>query len=301
MSATVLPYFENRGVTTLADLSRRNITEWRNYLHENGCLPEYEPEEKDSGESNRGRQSPPETISASTQNKVRAAFFVALQWAVDMEMLPHHPGQGIKRVREQKQERPIFELVELASLFGAPWDDQRAYAACMLAATTGARMGEVRGLKIRNTHLADGYIDIVTNYVEGDGLKGPKWGSERIGVPISSRVVEVLRALLRMNPFANNPEAFVFFTESSERQPIDYKGIDIPLRARMKAVKITGGQTFHSFRHTYVTHLRGTIPESKLIRIVGHTNTLTTDRYTHESNEDRKTVRLAVDGLLPPR
>ena len=295
----VLPYFEHRGLTKLSDLDRRNIQAWRNHLFEHGRLPEYNPPEKDEKQSKRGRQKPPERISASTQNKVRAAFFAALQWAVDMEMLSHHPGQGVKRVREEKQERPIFELADLAKLFAKPWDDMRAYGACMLAATTGARMGEIRGLQIRNAHLDAGYLDIVTNYVDGDGLKGPKWGSDRIGVPLPTRTIEVLRAVIRLNPFRDEPEAFVFCSPSSVQRPVDYKVIDTALRARMLAEKITGGQTFHSFRHTFVSHLRGAIPEAKLIRIVGHTNTITTDRYTHTSEEDLEAVRVAVDGLLP--
>ena len=145
-------------------------------------------------------------------------------------------------------------------------------------------MGEIRGLQIRNAHLDAGYLDIVTNYVDGDGLKGPKWGSDRVGVPL---------------PFRDEPDAFVFCSPSSVQRPADYKVIDKALRARMTAEKITGGQTFHSFRHTYVSHLRGAIPEAKLIRIVGHTNTVTTDKYTHTSEEDRKAVKAAVDGLLP--
>ncbi len=85
------------------------------------------------------------------------AFFVALQWAVDMGMLPYHPGQGVRRVKEDTPSRPFFELDELARLFDTwkkslgPSDtntsqtNRIAYGACLLAATTGARMGEVRG------------------------------------------------------------------------------------------------------------------------------------------------------------
>jgi hypothetical protein len=77
-------------------------------------------------------------------------------------------------VKEQRSERPIFQLPELTALFASPWPDPRAYGACLLACTTGCRMGEARGLLVKNTHLADGYIDILTNYVDGDGMKAPK-------------------------------------------------------------------------------------------------------------------------------
>jgi integrase len=61
---------------------------------------------------------------------------------------------------------------------------------------------------------------------------------------------------------------------------------------------INGDRTFHSFRHTYVSHLRGSISEAKLTRLVGHTNTAITDQYTHTSEEDLKAVRDAVSGII---
>ena len=169
-----------------------------------------------------------------------------------MVVLPHHPGQGVRRVQEKTKERTIVELAEIKTLFAEPWSDMRAYAACVLAATTGARMGEVRGLQIRNLHLDEGYIDIVTKYVHGDGLKGPKQGNDRIGVRPHAGTIRAIRAALRMHPF----------------------------------------------RHTYVSHLRRMIPEARVIKIIRHATTLTTDEYTHTSEEDRRSVKEAVERLL---
>ncbi len=294
----VLPYFEKRGIKKLSGLNRKNILEWRNYLFEHGSIPEYELPVIPEGESRRGTAKRPANISASTQNKVRQAFFVALQWAVDMGMLPYHPGSGVKRVKESKTERPIFQIAELEKLFSDPWEDLRAYCACMLAVTTGARLGEVRGLKLKNTHLEKGYIDILTNYVEGDGLKGPKWGSERVGVPIPETTIQAIRAVLKTSPYGSEPESYIFYSTSSMQRPVDIKLITEGLKKRMKTIGINGGRTFHSFRHTYVSHLRGSIPEAKLIRLVGHTNTAITDQYTHTSEEDLKAVRDAVSGII---
>ncbi len=294
----VLPYFEKRGIKKLSDLDRKNILSWRNYLFEHGKIPEYEPPVKPEGESRRGIAKRPSSISPSTQNKVRQAFFVALQWAVDMGMLPYHPGSGVKRVKEIKVERQIFQITELEKLFNDPWDDIRAYCACLLAVTTGARLGEVRGLKLKNIHLKNGYIDILTNYVEGDGLKGPKWESERVGVPIPDVTIKAIRAVLKTSPYGSEPESFAFYSTSSMQYPADIKLITDGLKKRMKIVGISNDKTFHSFRHTYVSHLRGSISEAKLTRLVGHTNTAITDRYTHTSEEDLKVVRDAVSSII---
>lgn len=293
----VLPYFETRGITKLSDLDRKNILAWRNYLYENGYLPEYEPP-KEKGKNKRGQRKRAKTISPATQNKARQALFIALQWAVDMGLLPYHPGSGVRRVPEDKKERPIFQLNELEKLFSEPWEDIRAFSACMLAATTGARLGECRGLQIKNVHLDKAFIDILTNIVTGDPLKPPKWGSERIGVPIPELTITALHAVIEISPFKDDPESFVFFTPSNKNRPIDIKVITDGLKKRMRAVGITGGQTFHSFRHTYVSHLRGSISEAKLIRLVGHTNTATTDKYTHVNDEDLLTVKNAVTRMI---
>jgi hypothetical protein len=37
-----------------------------------------------------------------------------------MELIPDNPGKAVRRVREQQNERPIFELSELAGLFSSP-------------------------------------------------------------------------------------------------------------------------------------------------------------------------------------
>ena len=312
MEKYVLPYFEARGIKRLADLNRQNILAWRNHLWEHGKLPVYVPPEPAEDESRRGTRKLPSKLSPSSQNKVRVAFFVALQWAVDIGMLPYHPGQGVRRIKEERQNRPFFELEELATLFDT-WSSELgpvekhtsqtsrlAYAACLLAATTGARMGEVRGLQIRNVHLEDGYLDIVTNYVSGDGLKDhDKAGNTRLGVPLVSRAADALRDLIMLSPFAAREDAFVFFSAGNERQPIDDRVITKELKARMEAAGISGGQTFHSFRHTYISHLRGVVPEAKLRAIVGHSSAETTNRYTHQTAEDRAAIRGAVNGLVP--
>ena len=169
IKAHFLPYFEQRGKRTLADLDRSNLEAWRNWA----LLDE---------------KIPPRTV-----NRTRQVVWTALQWAVDHDLLPFHPGQGVKRVPEKAPERRIFELEELGKLFAVPWDDLRAY---MLAASCGLRLGEVLGLQVGNVHLDQGYLDVLTGWTRTEGLKGPKWGSERVGVPVPARAAEAVKAVL---------------------------------------------------------------------------------------------------------
>jgi len=289
----ILPYFESRSIKKLSDLTRKNIFEWRNYLFEHGCIPEYVPDETKT----RGYRKRTGTISPATQNKVRQAFFVALQFAVEMGMLPYNPGQGIKRVKEEKHEREIFQLSELKLMFSAPWENKISYTACLLAVTTGARLGEVRGLQVKNVNLDTGSIDIVTNYVPVDGLKNPKWDSIRMAVTLPDSTIKALKVIIESSPFSADPDSFVFYTPTNRNIPCDIKIITNPLKVIMKELNITG-KTFHCFRHTYVSHLRGVLPDSKVQNLIGHTNTATTNDYTHTTDEDQKIVKNAIESFI---
>jgi len=270
-----LPWFESRGLTRLSQLDRRLLSSWRNDLFE---------EEK---------------ISPATVNKVRQAVWVALQWAADMEMIPDHPGKAVRRVHEPRFERPFFQFEECNALFSAPWPDPRAYTACLLAYTTGSRMGECRGLQVKNVHLDEGYLDILTNYVAGDGMKAPKWNSIRKDVDLSGIMVRALRDVLSIHPWGALPDQFVFFSTESAARPCDSKLIEKGLFTRLEEIDIPrAGRSFHSFRHTFVSYMRGKVPEVKLTRLVGHTNSTMDDRYTHATDEDRKLMRDAVAGLI---
>ncbi len=277
-----LPYFEDRGIVKLSSLDRKSLTEWRNTLYEHGRIPRTDETAEPAGAKR---------ISPTTQNKVRQAVFTALQWAVEMEMIPYHPGTGVRRVAEGKTERPIFERKELGKLFGeVSWDDPRAYAACLLAAETGMRLGEVRGLQGKNLHLEEGTLDVLTNYQDKEGLKAPKWDSVRLGVPVSPRCAMALKELLEKRPHDAADDDYVFYSIESRRRPMSKEALGSALAKAIKAAGIPAGRTFHSFRHSWITHASGQLPAHVLQRMVGHTNDATTARYQHISEEQKQAM-----------
>jgi integrase len=87
----------------------------------------------------------------------------------------------------------------LQDIFSANWEDIRCKAAALLSFYTGARLGEIRGLRWKNVSLSDGYVNIVENYVEGDGLKEPKWQSIRESVDIPEIVIQELEAVKNLS------------------------------------------------------------------------------------------------------
>lgn len=279
---------------TLADLTKLFLREWKNHLYEHGRIKlpgEALPLDAD------GKLIEPRRISPTSQNKVRQALHVALEQAEKMDLIPTNPLRAIDRVKETPKERTIFERDELAKLFAKPWKDIRAYAGCMLAAACGLRLGEVRGLLVGNTYLDDGYLNVVTNWQDGEGLKPPKWNDARFGVPLSERVVAALRAVLAVHPYNLEPESFAFFGDNP-RVPVARNTLPHHLREALKTAEIPAkGRTFHSFRHTAASLLAGTAGMERVQRLLGHTSLAMTESYTHATDDDRAVVLEAQNDL----
>ncbi|MDY7028073.1 MAG: tyrosine-type recombinase/integrase [Spirochaetota bacterium] len=250
-----LLYMEYRRIKTLADLNKKVLLEWRNHLFEHGRikLPD------DTEEGSR--------LTAVTINKVRQAVHVALEHAEAIDLIPVNPMRSIKRVHETPQKVGFFEIDEVRKLFAHPWGDFRAYTASILSVSTGLRLGELQGLLWGNVDIEKQYLNVVTNWQDGQGIKPPKWGDVRYGVPFPSKIVEALETLKEMNPHPISPEAFVFFGETAE-SPIPRQILLRELKQAMKREGIPERQpthpdarrTFHSLRHTAGTLLAAKLP-----------------------------------------
>lgn len=283
LSRFVIPWFTARGITTIAKLTRPAILAWRNELFEKRGVDK--------------EHSRP--ISTRTINTARQALYVPLSWACDMGLLPYHPGQGVKPVSDKPAERKIFTLEEYEKLFSVQWPDIRYKAACLISADTGMRAGEVRGLLIRNVRLDDGKLDVLTSYQDREGLKPPKWNSERLDVEISVPVVDAIRDVIALHRWGAEPDQFVFFGIESATVPIGKRALSNALFAAMKKAKIPGGRTFHSFRHSIVSHAAGRLSQAALRDIFGWTNTSTPKRYQHITEADRESLRDIRKQILP--
>ena len=277
----VLPYFKKRGITRISELTRPLILSWRNDLFERRSA------------SREGRKVSPRTV-----NTARQAFFVPLRWAVTMGMLPYDPAGTVRPVHDKPAKRQIFELAEYQKLFAVDWPDARYKAACLLASVTGMRMGEVRGLLVKNLHLDKSRLDVVTSWQDAEGLKPPKWDSERIGVDLPENVVSALRELLDGHRWGVEPDHFVFFGIESPAVPIGKRGLDHALRNAMTAAKLPGGRTFHCFRHSLVSHASD-LSAAGLREFIGHRQESTTEGYQHVTDRDRDAMREIQAKILP--
>jgi integrase len=261
-----LPYFTERGIHDLLELTPDNLEEWMQHL--------------DADES----------VSGRTANRARQAVWVALNHAVKKRLIRNHPGASVEKNEEKLGKREAFSLRELEDMFTVEWDDIRCKAAALLSFYTGARLGEVRGLRWKNVSFSEGFVNIVENYVEVDGLKEPKWGSSREEVDIPPFVIEALDAVKKVSRWETGPEQFVFFNVDAPDIPVGKELLTGGLARVAKTLDITG-KTFHSLRHSYITHFGPHMRPAELRYLVGHSNEATTERYQHRTDEGRQEIR----------
>lgn len=235
------------------------------------------------------------TLSSRTVNTIRQAVSVPLAEAARLGLIETNPAILVSKLAERAPDREILSLAEAKAFFLTPWNDARLYAINLLAATSGMRLGECRGLQAGD--LADAEIRVRHNWqTTKEGLKPPKWGHSRV-VPVPPATVKVLRELAAANPWKDEKDEFVFFSTARAGIPMSDTLVQTDFRRRVAGLegigepaRVARGLTFHSWRHWYVSMLRGAVPDHVLRAQTGHRSEAMTEHYTEITDEARAQV-----------
>ena len=152
--------------------------------------------------------------------------------------------------------------------------------AIALAAYAGLRMGEVRGLEVRDVDFARAQL-LVRHALSEDECLTPKSGHER-PVPL----VPELAAMLEEARKSKLPRARLVVTDAGTTPTRQL------VLARLKALQQRHGlpaRSFHSLRHFFCSVLirRGASVEAVRL-LAGHSDLATTQRYVHATAGDLK-------------
>ncbi len=226
------------------------------------------------------------TISPRTVNTARQSITVPLAEAYRLGLISSNPAARVAKMAEPKSERTILTMEEAKKILGGPWPDTRYYAVNLLAATTGMRLGEIRGLQLDD--IKAGEIIVRHNWQDKEGLKAPKWGSSRI-VPLPKQTEEVLREVAAQSPWG---DGFVIYG-SKKGRALSRKYIQDQFTEACTAAGIPESErrirhlTFHTWRHYYNSVMRDKLPDYALRMLTGHKSEEMTDRYSHLTEEQR--------------
>ena len=174
-------------------------------------------------------------LAAKSINNTLLQGTTALKWAYTESLIPADPSAGLTRFSGEGTRRDILTMAETEILFRVKWQDKRAYAACLLACTSGLRSGEIRAIRRRN--IGEHVLDVSCSWSNYDGLKSPKNGEAR-RVLLLPEVRGLLLELLEESPHAENQapanDPFVFYGEKADRPCSDElfrKGLILAIKA----------------------------------------------------------------------
>jgi integrase len=238
------------------------------------------------------------TLSRATANHCLKAFRIILAEAERDQLIPFNPAEKVSSFEEDSSEKDVYKIDEIRRLFHPDnfkelWKgDLRQYTINLLGASTGIRISEARGLVRSGVH--DHYISINQKWSNKYGIGDPKSQSFR-EIPIPLTTFNSLRQLMHISPY-KEPMDFVFWGEQGRRKPMSDSVIRERLYYALSCIGVSEEErierdlSYHTWRHTFNSLMRGRIHDSKLQRLTGHRTQEMVERYTHYRIEDYRDV-----------
>lgn len=217
--------------------------------------------------------TPMDPLSNKTINNICSCLRIMTDWALDNDQLIKNPFRGIDQLMVDDDTRGAFTEDQVKEILLAPWPSEIARKFALVAAVTGMREGEVRG--IRRESLHPNYIDVDKQYSRA-GLSELKTKDAR-KVPICRELYDLLDEMI-------GPKVYAF--DNGEGQPygINYLVSRNFTLVMKKLFPDEKGLVFHSFRHFYNTYLLSkNVPREKVDAVIGHSKGKgsMSELYTH--------------------
>lgn len=220
-------------------------------------------------------------------NRTLGMLGAIFEFAVEREFIARNPARGVKKFKEGRPARFLSdaELVRLGNALRQAEEDgvnAFAIAAIKLLLLTGCRKNEILGLKWQEVDFEGGFLR----------LSDSKTGSKT--VPIAEEAVAILLELPRVH---NNPFVIAGYKLEGHFVGLQKVWKSVRAQAQLEGVRL------HDLRHSFAS-IGARSGQSLLIigKILGHSNSATTQRYAHLSDNPVRaaagTVAATIDGLL---
>ena len=242
----------------LGDLKLAQVTEDRI----DDCLAELA-----KGEGRRGKNpiGTGKRRSPATLNRYLTTLSAVLEDAKRRRWITENPARNVSKRTEGRGRERFLSVEERTRLLAACKQSEwpRLPLLVMMALATGARRGELLGLRCRDVDL-----DARRAY-----LFDTKNGESRT-LPLPVRLVEELRRFHNQTA----PDELVYRSDRDPRKP---KAIDAPWRAAKAEAGIENFR-FHDLRHTTASYLAmGGASLLEIADVLGHKTMQMVKRYSH--------------------
>lgn len=205
-----------------------------------------------------------------------------LRWAVRRGVIEHDPSTAVT-LPGRRRDTGVRALRdgELAALMEALPPDGRLVVDLLVS--TGLRASEAMGLRWQHVDFQRARITVEIRR-HGRNIAPPKTGRSRRIVPISKRLVKVLRAELKRQGAA--PDGFVLL--SPRGLPLDHNNF---MRRTFRPAREAAGVPWaglHTLRHTCATRwIRRGVTALQVSRMLGHASVaFTMETYVHLDDDD---------------
>jgi integrase len=246
------------------------------------------------------REEKKTVLKPKTINHSLSTLRLMLGEAVRQKLIKENPSLAVKELKEEYIDREILTTEEVCCLFPVErrtvWKKSVHYKANLLAACTGMRLGEIRGLK--GEFVFDEYIYVCGQYTR-HGYKNYTKTKENRNVPIAPMMRQELEELIQANG-----DGYIFSTDGGET-PLSEDSVRWQFERALRKIGIDEEQgakrnlTFHAWRHFLNTLLRtNNIADSKVQSVTGHKTKKMMDHYTHFDTRQFTEVREAQSNLL---
>jgi integrase len=220
--------------------------------------------------------------------------------AARKKIIATNPCAEVKELKEEAVQRDIFTVDEVRKLFPvnwpAVWKSKITYMINRLAACTGMRVGELRGLKPE--HVFPDYINVCGQYTQF-GYKGVTKTKDNRKIPITPLIKQELDELTEING-----NGYLFSADGGDT-PITSEMIRRTYNRALRKIGIGDEErearklSFHAWRHFFNTFMRmNNIADSKVQSVTGHKTMKMTEHYTHFDTRQFTEVRNVQAELL---
>jgi integrase len=251
----------------------------------------------------------PKRLAGGTREKIRDAMSTVFNHAIRWEFADRNPitgpvkGSGVRVSGKRERTPDILEVQEMHLLLGALRIREKAMV--FLDMPSGLRRGELAGLKWGDFDFKNLHVSVTRSLV--DQHVGPvKTEASRKLMPIDDYVAHDLLAWYEVTPY-KKPSDYVWATDANRagakrgKQPVwlstvmrDY------IQPAARKVGINKKISWHTFRHTFSTLLKGNGEDVKVVQeLLRHsTAKMTLDTYTQALSPQKRAAQSKVVGMI---
>ena len=260
----------------------------------------------------RVRRGESEGLSSRTIHHHYSVLCQAFAWAVKKKLIDHtqNPMTAVDAPHVQEVERRAMTNAELTCLLGAA-RGSNLYVPIVLAATTGARRGEIVGLTWDAVNLDSGVLHVRQALTRVKGVttvKQPKSKSSKATLVLLGEAINVLRAEQQRqrrreshgDGWRNLHNLVCPAADGGYANPESMSAKFCTLRDKLvKSGQLSAPYTMHDLRHYHLTEYQRQSRDLEATSArARHASLQMTDHYVHPSLDEQRRIVGALDATI---